>query len=178
VLAARVTGAGERRTLTYRARIGAGQDVTFAERGAAGTRVIGAARRGAGRIAFRPGAGPGGTRSIVALIAQNGLVRREVVVARYRAPAPPRLTPPAGLRVRRAGAVAVATWRPSPAARGQLATIRRGGAAEVRLLGRGARRLVVRGLAPSARLRVEVRSLDAEGRRSAAARAVAAPVRR
>src|SRR5690606_6489035 len=104
VARARVTGKGRgKRVLAYRARIGAGQSITFVERGRSGTRVIGTARTGARRLTFTPGPGAGGRREIVALIAQDGLVRREAVVARYTAPPPLRPAAPRTLRLSRSG---------------------------------------------------------------------------
>ncbi|MCC6830515.1 MAG: hypothetical protein IT200_04145 [Thermoleophilia bacterium] len=107
-----VTGAARKRTLRYRATFGAGQGITFLERGRAGTRVLGAAAAGRGTLGFTPGPGAGGRRQIVAQFIQDGLVREEKAVGSYVAPPPPVPGRALGLRIRRAGPAVVVTWRP------------------------------------------------------------------
>jgi hypothetical protein len=85
-----VTGKGHRRAIAYRVDGRSGQKVTFVERGPSGGGVIGTARDGAGRIAFRPGVGAAERRRIVAVVEQDGYVREELPVAAYRAPGPVR----------------------------------------------------------------------------------------
>ncbi len=170
---ARVTGAGRApRVLTYRARIGAGQSITFAERGRAGMRVLGVARAGIHRLRFTPGPGRGGRREVVALVGQGGLVHRESVVARFTAPAPARPARAGVLRVRRAGAGAVATWRPGRGALVQRVTVAiSDGRVSVRQLSAGVRRLRVTRLARGDRVRVSVVGVARDGRTGPAVRA-------
>jgi hypothetical protein len=108
---ARVGGRGALRTLSYRVKPIAGQKVSFAEQrtGKVG-HVIGVARGARGILKFTPGAGPAGTRSIVAQVTQGGLPRASLVVARYRAPAPLRPGRPQRLRLRRTARTLRVTW--------------------------------------------------------------------
>lgn len=173
VARARVTGAGHRpRTLTYRAVIGDDQSIVFAERGRAGTRVIGTARPGAHRLRFTPGPGAGGRREIVALIAQGGLVRVEPVVARYTAPPPRRVGKATGLRLSRAGGRAVARWRVPPGAVVQRVTLTvSDGRALVRQVGLRVRRAQIAGLTRGDRVTVRVVGVARDGRTGRPARA-------
>ena len=175
VAQARVTGARRARVLRYRATIGEGQAITFVERGRAGTRVLGAAKAGSGRLGFVPAPGPGGRREIVALLTQNGLVVQEVTVTRYAAPPPPRLGRATGLRLRRSGARAVATWRPGSAAAAQrFEALIAGGQRVTKLLGPGARRAVIPGV-NGRRVSVSVIALARDGHSGRPARASLAP---
>ena len=172
VESATVTGGGRGpRTLRYRTTIGPEQGVTFAERGAAGTRVLGPARAGSGTLSFTPGPGPGGRREIVALIERSGLVRHQVVVARYVAPAPPALGRVTALRLRRAGRSVLATWRPAANASAQLVTVTVSGSPSTSLQTARAARLVVPGAQKGQTVVVKVVAVAASGRRSPPARA-------
>jgi hypothetical protein len=88
-ISARIGGHGRKRTLVYRVKTLAGQQVAFIERGAAGSgRLLGTATGARGTIRFTPGAGRLGRRRIVAMVTQNGLPRATVQVGSYAAPAP------------------------------------------------------------------------------------------
>lgn len=101
---------GGRRLLTFRVRRIAGQRLRFFEQGGGVTKALGATARARGRLRFRPATGPGGRRTVVALVEQNGTPRARVTVARYRVSAsrPGRVS---GLRVRRRGQSLLITWR-------------------------------------------------------------------
>jgi hypothetical protein len=177
VTGARVTGRARARTLVYTARFGDDQAVTFLERGRAGTRVLGAASAGSRRLRFAPGPGPGGPRTIVAQLVQDGLVREEVVVARYTAPPPPRIARATALRARRAGTSLLVSWRPGPGAAAQRLVVRvPGGPLVSRLLAAGARRAVVPGIR-GRRVVVSVTALGRDGRAGRPARVTLAPAR-
>lgn len=165
VVSARVTGTGRTRVLTYRATIGSAQTITFAERGRAGSRVIGTARAGSARLTFRPGPGPGGGREVVALLTQNDLVIDEVAVARFVAPPPPVLGRAAALRMRRAGARVAVTWIPGAEAAAQrVQALIAGGQRITRILGPRTRRVVLPGV-DGRRIRVTITALARDGRR-------------
>jgi hypothetical protein len=163
---ARVSGVGRRpRTLSYRATIGAGQGITLAERGRAGTRVLGTARAGARTLRFTPGPGPGGRREIVAISIIDGLARSERVVARYTAPPPPPVGRASRLTLRRAGSRAVASWRPGRGLAAQRVAVRvSDGRSFLRVLKPGVRRLVVPGLERRDRVTVSVTGQAGDGR--------------
>jgi hypothetical protein len=178
VASARVTGARLKRVLRYRATLGEGQGITFAERGRAGVRILGPAKAGAGRIGFAPGPGPGGPREIVALLSQNGLVVQEVVVTRYTAPPPPRLGRATTLRLRRSGTRAVATWRPGAAATAQrVQAVIAGGQRVNRIVGGRTNRAVIPGV-NGRRVAATVTAIARDGHAGRPARASLAAVRR
>ena len=134
--------------------------------------MIGTARHGARTLRFTPGPGAGGRREIVALFAQNGLVRSERVVARYVAPNPPPVGRAMQLRLRRAGARALATWRPGAGRAAQRVQARvSDGRVISRTLPAGARRLVVPGLTRGDRVTVRVVGQARDGRQGRAAQA-------
>jgi hypothetical protein len=116
---AKVTrSAGRKRVLTYNIAPIPGQTVAFAEQGKRG---LGAAigdvkAKTKGTLTFTPTAGPGGPRTIIAQVAQRGIPRKTLVVARYIAPAPPRPAKPR-LKVRRSGTKLVVTWPKDPESR-------------------------------------------------------------
>jgi hypothetical protein len=114
---ARVSAGGSHRLLTWRLRAIRGQRVTFVEQGPRVDRAL-AVATASGRRSFVPAPGPSGMRTIVAQIEQNGLPRRNLVVARYRAPAPPRPRPLRGLRAIRTGRSVVVRWQRSTGATG------------------------------------------------------------
>jgi hypothetical protein len=107
--------------LRYRVAAVQGQRVTFEERGNGVTRTLLTATR-SGRMKFRPAAGPGGTRRIVALVEQDGLPRKRITVARFKAPRWARPGAPRGVKVAVPGLASAAavktrsatiTWRPA-----------------------------------------------------------------
>lgn len=114
---ARVSGRGSRRLLTWSLRAIRGQRVTFVEQGTRVNHSL-AVARASGRQPFVPSPGASGMRTITAQIEQSGLPRRNLVVARYRAPAPPRPRPLRGLRATRKGRSVLVHWQRSANATG------------------------------------------------------------
>jgi hypothetical protein len=96
VIKARVHG----RKLSYSVPVRAGLSVSFAEQGPSVFHELGTARGAHGTIRFTPAPGPGGTRSIVAVVAEGGVPRERLVVGRYVAPSPPTPGRVRALRVR------------------------------------------------------------------------------
>lgn len=110
-VSARLRGAGRTRTLAYRGTRRAGLTVTFVERFRGGTRALGRARRaGNGTLRFATGDLPGGRRTVIALLAQDGVPRVRRTVASYVAPPPPRPARVRGVRIGRAGGGIVVRW--------------------------------------------------------------------
>jgi hypothetical protein len=108
----RVTGHGRHRTLSWRMPPVAGQSLTLTELGSrAPARLLVRTRRARGRVALVP-RGAAGTRRILATVTHAGLPRLNRVVARYRAPAPPRLRRVRAIR-RHHG---VLSWKGQPGA--------------------------------------------------------------
>ncbi len=173
-----VSGRARARTLRYRTTFVDGQGITFLERGRAGTRPLGDAKRGSGALRFTPGPGPGGRRQIVAQLSQDGLVREERVVASYVAPPPPPLGRATKVRVRRAGSAVVVTWRPGANARRQVLVVKvPAGPVVSRMLGGRAHTARIAGIDGRA-VSVSVTSLAATGRAARPVRATLAARRR
>jgi hypothetical protein len=104
-------GTGRKRVLTYKIAPIPGQTVAFAEEGKRGLGApIGDVKaRTKGTLTFTPTAGPGGPRTIIAQVAQKGIPRKTLIVARYTAPAPPRPAKPQP-KARRSGTKLIVTW--------------------------------------------------------------------
>jgi hypothetical protein len=90
----------------------AGRRVTFMEAGpGAPPRVLKRNATGSGSVRFTPYLTPERDRQIVALVEQDGKPRSRTVVARYTAPAAPRMTRVAGLHLVRRGGKVTASWQ-------------------------------------------------------------------
>jgi hypothetical protein len=109
---ARVSGRGRSRTLTYTDTPARGRTITFVERGVRTYHILGTAHGARGRIRFTPGDGRAGRRQILALVYDNGIQTRSLVVARYSAPGPQRPARPARLKVTHKGYTLTASWKP------------------------------------------------------------------
>jgi hypothetical protein len=176
---ATVRGRGRRRTLRFRLPRVAGQRVTFAEQGRRVYRTIGSTTKGHGALAFRPAAGPGGRRAIVAVVEQGHVPYEELAIAHYRAPPTPRLQRPRHVDVRRRGRKMAIGWAPVGGARGYRVRVD---------LPRDGRRLLyfpapkkhglrVRGVERSDLARVSVAAIGPDLQSGRAARAKLMPVR-
>jgi len=110
-IAAKVTGKGRERTLTWRAPGLDGRTVRFVERGMNVGQTITSTRATRGRVKFSMQQGSKGARQIEALVASDGLPSPAVVVARFRAPGPDRPGRPGRVRLRRGkGQTLKVTW--------------------------------------------------------------------
>jgi hypothetical protein len=159
---ARVIGRGRRQSLAYRIEPRAGQRVTFLERGASAGSVIGDATGANGRLPFSPADGTAERREIVAIVKQDGQVREELTVARYRAPGPRRPARPRHLRVERRGATLRLAWKAARPPAVQEVRVRLSDGR--RLLFRTRRHtLTVRGVRRSVQASVRVRGILASG---------------
>jgi hypothetical protein len=103
----RIGGSGSHRVLRYSVRRRPGQLVTFLE----GSHKLATVAGGKGSIRFTPGAGPLGTRTVVAQVTLAGLPNANVTVARFTVRRLPRLGRAGRLRVQRRGAVLRISWR-------------------------------------------------------------------
>jgi hypothetical protein len=164
---ARLGGRGKVRTLRWRIRNIPGQRVRFTDEGRGSPVAVVTTLRLRGSVRFRPRLG-GGRRTIVAWIERNGVPRKRFVVARYTAPAQPRLRKPKQLRaIRRSGAVRV-TWKRVPGATKYMVRAVVGdGRTFVLLLSRPLAQLPA---VPAAQhVRLAVRAVDSANRRGPAA---------
>ncbi|WP_354699517.1 hypothetical protein DSM112329_05234 [Paraconexibacter sp. AEG42_29] len=124
---ARVSGKGRSRVVAFKRELRAGETVTLVERAKSLQHPIGDLRAGvkAGSVRFTPGEGRGGRRQIVALVSQDGLPRRSVVLTSYVAPASLKPGRPRGVTLRVSGAGAVrASWKAVPRASRYVVTFR------------------------------------------------------
>ena len=111
-----VTGSGSSRTLTYHVKPIPGQEVVFAEQAKGAAADIGVATSTSGKLRFSPTAGPAGKREIVAQVQQNGIPRKNIVVATYTALAASAPAPPKYVHVKRKPHqnVVVVSWAKVP----------------------------------------------------------------
>ncbi|MGI8412566.1 MAG: delta-60 repeat domain-containing protein [Solirubrobacteraceae bacterium] len=108
---ARVTGRGSRLTLHYDARKrGGGQQVSFYEDGKNVMHELGHSGGGHGTLHFTPGAGPRGTRTIVARATVDGSPIQDQVLARFHFAGTPRTGAPRRVTVRRHGGTLLISW--------------------------------------------------------------------
>jgi uncharacterized delta-60 repeat protein len=159
-----VSGHGSTRTLAYRVRPRAGQQVTFAERSNGVFHVLGKARGTHGVLHFSPASGVAGQREIEALITLSGSPAAAIVVGRYQAPPPPSAGKPSHVRLARGAGGLRISWGAAAQASAYLATVS---------LSDGRRasfkepahtlRVTVPAVAASASAEVEVRALTSTG---------------
>lgn len=167
---ATVGGAGASRVLRYRIAKVPGQVVTFVEQSPLGMRTVKTVKGGGrGRTRFLTSEGGGTKRTITAQVAQDGLPRENIVVARFRAPSPRAGRAPR-LRLRRRGSRAVATWGKAAYTRGYEVVVATGDGGR-RLLLPAKRRVTFGGLAKGEGATVTVTSLAPSGRRGGTATA-------
>lgn len=114
---ATVGGRGRARTLDYTASTVSGQSIQLFERGGSTTQQLATVTDARGRIRFRPAPGPAGTRSIVAVVQRDGVPRKEMTVASYRAPGPQKPARTQRVTITRTSSRAVATWTSARGAR-------------------------------------------------------------
>jgi hypothetical protein len=131
----RVAGRGARRVLSYSVAPLPGQQVRFSERGAGVAHELGRARGRHGRIAFRTTVTGNRRRTIVAEVIQNGLPRDNLTVARFSAPARPKLVKPR-LTAKRTKSTLTLSWKPVAGATSYLVEVKNGATVLQRLLTR------------------------------------------
>ncbi len=105
---------GSKRTIAYRiSNLGHGQSVTFAERGAFGTRLIKTVESSSGRVRFKPAEGKGGRRTVLAFVEQRGFATDTKEIGHYRAPGPSKPGPVRKLAAKRKGTNLTVRWKPA-----------------------------------------------------------------
>jgi hypothetical protein len=111
-VAANVVRTGKTAQLRWQLGDLAGRKVTFMEAGpGAPPRVLKRNATADGSVRFTPYLTPQRDRQIVAIVEQDGKPRSRQVVARYTAPAAPRMTRVAGLKAVRRGGKVTASWK-------------------------------------------------------------------
>jgi hypothetical protein len=152
---AKVTGRGHARKLHFRVRPLRGQVVRFFEDGPETGRQLVRTTATRGTIHFRPGDGKAGRRSIIALVEQNGMVRRRLRVARFRAPQPMRPARPRRISLRRKGGRLLIGWPRAVGAERYIVGIRPGDGRRMQISTRK-RSVRLRGIGSRESVRVEV----------------------
>ncbi|MDQ3933371.1 MAG: hypothetical protein M3340_01925 [Actinomycetota bacterium] len=167
-VSAKLGGRGSRRSIAYRvARAGNGQVVRFAERGAFGTRLLGATTKSRGTVSFTPVDARGRKRTVVALIEKDGIVTDEVRVGSFTAPAPARPGAPSRLKASRKVNRVTVSWRPGKGAKSQIVRLRGRHTNLARLVSSKTRRMVFTAVRRDERVTIEVRGVSARQRQSA-----------
>ncbi|MBJ7521136.1 MAG: exo-alpha-sialidase [Solirubrobacteraceae bacterium] len=94
-----------------------GEDVTFVAEGGGTLQRLGTARRGAktGTLRFRPKYGPGGRRTVYAVVDRGGLPAARLRVATFVVPPPPPVGTARRLKAVHRGSTVRVTWRPGRA---------------------------------------------------------------
>jgi hypothetical protein len=158
-------GKGRRRSISYRvSNLGAGQAVRFAERGAFGTRLLGAVTKSRGTLSFTPEDARGSKRTVVALVEQDGIVTDEVRVGSFTAPAPAKPGAPARLKATRKGSRVSVTWRPGSGAKQQMVRLRGKHTTLARLVSGKTRKLTFTAVRRDETVTIEVRGVSAKQR--------------
>jgi hypothetical protein len=160
----------DRFALSYSIRPIPGQTVSFIERAGASARLIARAHGAHGQVRFRSAPGPGGRRTIVALVQQAGLPRARISVATFTAPAPATPSRPARLRLRRAHSALLIAWGRSQGAARYVLAVRLHDGRELQLVVSG-RRLAIAAVPGIDSGEVRVAGLGADGRPGAIASA-------
>jgi hypothetical protein len=165
----RVTGSGRVRTLTYALTPAPGRTIAFVERGARTYKQLGVARGAHGAITFSPAPGRAGRRAIVAVISDNGIQMRSLVVGHYFAPRPGPLARPANLRVAHRGGSLRVSWRAVPGAASYAVIVSSSDGERGVHLTKG-HTILIGGVPARLSGTVTIQALDPSGARSAAAR--------
>jgi hypothetical protein len=147
---------------------GSGQQIVFAEKGKVGTRIIGTAKGSRGRLRFKPAAGPGGKRTVVAMIQRAGFVTDTITVGSFKALGPAKPGAVRRLKAKHAGTVLTVTWAGAAKA-ARYSVIVRGskGSRAARLVGSKTRKLRLTGMRRDEKFAVTVRALSKDMRAGA-----------
>ena len=147
--------------------------MTFEEDSHQTAAVLATATGGSGTKRFAPAEGAAGRRNIVAIVEQNGLPRKTIVVAHYQASAPPAPPKPRRVTLRRRGTSLVITWTPVALAARYAVRVSVSDGRRLILLQPG-RRATVPGVSADESATVSVRGLTKTGRQGPAAGATLA----
>ncbi len=120
----KLSAVGCQQRLTWKLRTLPGQKVVFVDRGASSQRTLKTTNAAKGSVTFSPQAAAPGAHKLVAMVLQQGTLRKEIVLARYGSPTGTgRVT---GLHARRKGSKTTIAWRPVCAAYSYAVTITAG----------------------------------------------------
>lgn len=154
-IAAKVTGKGARRTLSWKGTGLGGQRTQFLERGRGSANTLANTTKASGRLRFRPDPQLGTKRTIGAIVSNRGLPRLTRTVASFRVAPPPRAR-----RIKRLGLrKGTLSWREQRGVKAyELAIVRPNGTTTSHRT--RAARLRLRGLPRRGRIRVSILAID------------------
>jgi hypothetical protein len=165
-------GKGRARTLSYSATTGDGLATTFYEEGSSGLKKLGVVKARRGTLKFSPGPGPGGKRTVVAVVERSGVPRMRKVLGTYTAPSPPRPGRVTGVKLRRRKSALLVAWKGTTGASGYAVRVDLSdGRRLLRVVKPGARTLRLAGVPKSVKASVTVAARSATGRAGRAGRA-------
>jgi hypothetical protein len=150
--------------LRYRVKKIAGQTVDLIESAPTGQRVIKRIKTGGrGKVTYTPAEATGTAREVQALVAQNGMPRETITIAKYRAPNPKLAKPK--VKVRRKGSKALVRWNKVPGAMAYNVSLQfSDGRAFPVKPAPGARAVIARGVGKKGGVVARVSALTATGR--------------
>ncbi|MEA2425184.1 MAG: hypothetical protein QOH13_1594 [Thermoleophilaceae bacterium] len=144
---------------------GNGQTVVFQEKGRFGTHLLGTVSNARGTLRFKPAAGPGGKRTVTAVIQHNGLVDKQVKIGSYTAPNPPKPGAVGALRSVHKVHKLTITWKAARGATSYVVKIQGSkGTRLARMVGTKARSLKLGAMRRDERFTVTVRGLSKTNR--------------
>lgn len=170
---ASVTAKVKRGRIAYKiADSGHNQRVLFAEKGRFGTHVLGAVASARGTLRFKPAAGPGGKRTVVAMVQHQGVTTGTKTIGSYVAPGPAKPGKVRRLTARRSGTVLTVGWKAAKGAARYSVLVRGAKGTRVgRLVGAGTKQLRLPAMRRDEKLTVTVRALSKSFARGAPATA-------
>ena len=165
-------GKGRARTLSYSATTGNGLATTFYEESSSGLKKLAVAKARRGTVRFSPGPGPGGKRTVIAVVDRDGVPRLRKVLGTYTAPPQPRPGRVTGVKVKRSKSAIVVSWKRTTGAAGYAVRVDLGdGRRLLRVLKPSARSLRVTRVPKSVKASVVVAARGVTGRAGRAGRA-------
>jgi hypothetical protein len=137
----------------------------FQEKGRFGTHLLGTVSNARGTLRFKPAAGPGGKRTVTAVIQHNGLVDKQVKIGSYTAPNPPKPGAVGALRSVHKVHKLTITWKAARGATSYVVKIQGSkGTRLARMVGTKARSLKLGAMRRDERFTVTVRGLSKTNR--------------
>jgi hypothetical protein len=109
----KVSGKGNKRTLTWHLNATPGQKVTFWEMGKGVAKILGSTTKSNGALRFSPTVGPAGTRTIEAHVTLAGEPRANLKIAHFNATGPPKPAKTKKITITDTSAGLKVSWTPA-----------------------------------------------------------------